>query len=70
MVRLLPLVESELEGGCTLLWSIGRHVSLLTPSVEDGNNFGVDVQASCLKTVQDKEVRVELHNCVIKRRTS
>lgn len=46
------------QGGCTMLWNIGRHISLLTPAVEDGNNFGVDVQASCLKTVQDKEVRL------------
>ena len=42
--RLLPLVENELEGGCTLLWKIGRHIMLLTPGIEDGNNFGVDVQ--------------------------
>ncbi|GMH88317.1 hypothetical protein TL16_g11122 [Triparma laevis f. inornata] len=55
LVKLLPLVENELEGGCTLLWKISRHIMLLTPGIEDGNNFGVDVQATCLKQIQDKE---------------
>ena len=55
MRDLIPLVEAELESGCTLLWTISRHLAMLVPAIEDGNNFGVDVLQSSLKVVQDRE---------------
>ena len=55
ITKLIPLIEAELDAGCTLLWQISRHLALLVPVIEDGNNFGVDVLQSTLKTVQDRE---------------
>ena len=52
MVELLQLVQNELGYGATHMWYIERWISLTVPPHEDGNNFGVDVQASVLKTVQ------------------
>lgn len=54
MVELLQLVQNELGYGATHMWHIERWISLTVPPHEDGNNFGVDVQASVLKTVQDR----------------
>jgi len=48
-------VEPLLESVQTSLWSITRHITLLSPLIEDGNNFGADVQQMVLKQVQERE---------------
>ena len=55
MTELIRKVENEIETATTLFWHIGRHLQFLIPPIEDGNNFGVDVQTSCIKTLQDRE---------------
>ncbi|GMI40867.1 hypothetical protein TrCOL_g4334 [Triparma columacea] len=52
---LLSKCEPLLESVQSKLWHITRHIHLLTPKVEDGNNFGADVQSLVLKFVQEKE---------------
>lgn len=54
IVNLVKLLQDELGWAVTQLWHIERWIVLNIPAHEDGNNFGVDVQQSVLKTVQER----------------
>jgi hypothetical protein len=54
MSTLMPLILDELEVTINNFTTIERAILLKTPKIEDGNNFGVDVQREVLKTVVDR----------------
>lgn len=54
LAQLVGQVESKLTQAITMLTDIERWVGLSEPVVEDGNNFGVEVQSYVLKSAQER----------------
>ena len=57
--NLLATVGGQLCADIDALKAVARWVSMAVPVVEDGNNFGCDVQAHVLKIVQDTAKKLE-----------
>lgn len=64
--ELIRFMRAELDGACRRFTTLEAWLKLKTPKVEDGNNFGVDVQRQFLSVVQDYRNYAYKELCALK----
>mmetsp|Transcript_86035 Transcript_86035/g.200046 ORF Transcript_86035/g.200046 Transcript_86035/m.200046 type:complete len:277 (-) Transcript_86035:257-1087(-) len=64
--ELIRFMRAELDDACRRFTTLEAWLKLKTPKVEDGNNFGVDVQRQFLSVVQDYRNYAYKELCALK----
>jgi len=64
--ELIRFMRAELDGACRRFTTLEAWLKLKTPKVEDGNNFGVDVQRQFLSVIQDYRNYAYKELCALK----